>query len=640
MGFSCWDGMACDGWRGRTITNGRVWVGLRRLRLVIMGNAAYKPVTVEESWGRHAKAFGAEGDAASNGAALLAVFDQSQGNQQGVLVVTQRYLINYNPLSGSRRLRTRMEDTITCACYLASPLFTFKKRPGDEGTSNGLVVVGTSNGQVQVRRAHDYSVVRTIRTRKQLEEQFTRPKAKASGGRATAYKDDPAARRGGYSDRPGGSSGGGRARAPSSPSMHSTKSPRIKISFDDEEDLEELSMSPARVDSRKRGVSDTPPSQFHQTNPGTSAAMHAAAARRTAITPVTAVRTFRSKLGDWVITGDMRGTARIFNLSKGPEFVSCHRQGRPMDVVANASKTKREGSDGDRTVQSTHTASVASIAVWEREFPCLFIGYADGIVGQFNISTGTWIRNIEIPSANQPGPGKDVAKHNHSTNASHAVKMLFVSKEWDLLLGTTFVDKYLLVWDLKHFCSDAIDMTANLPRNSNTFNNSSMATSTFVDPGGKFLFVGFDDGGFTVNSLHFDPDERALTIIPVRIFATIGARLGKGKDMKQLPKWLQEKANAVQWLTSIEYDRFTDTLLTGDVCGVARMVHNTTGQMAVDTAAAAGGRTFETRSGSGSFSSPDLAGVDGESAFDAFVIDDEDMEDEEIEIDLDLDDDF
>ena len=108
--------------------------------------------------------------------------------------------------------------------------------------------------------------------------------------------------------------------------------------------------------------------------------------------------------------------------------------------------------------------------------------------------------------------------------------------------------------------------------------------------------------------------------------------------MKQLPKWLQEKANAVQWLTSIEYDRFTDTLLTGDVCGVARMVHNTTGQMAVDTAAAAGGRAFETRSGSGSFSSPDLAGVDGETAFDAFTIDGEDMEDEEIEIDLDLDD--
>ena len=67
-----------------------------------MGNTAnYRQVTVEESWSKHAKAFGADDDyvAATNGAAMCCFYDQSQGENQGVIVVTQRYLINYNPLT-------------------------------------------------------------------------------------------------------------------------------------------------------------------------------------------------------------------------------------------------------------------------------------------------------------------------------------------------------------------------------------------------------------------------------------------------------------------------------------------------------------------------------------------------------------
>ena len=36
---------------------------------------------------------------------MCCVYDQSQGENQGVIVVTQRYLINYNQLTGSRRLQ-------------------------------------------------------------------------------------------------------------------------------------------------------------------------------------------------------------------------------------------------------------------------------------------------------------------------------------------------------------------------------------------------------------------------------------------------------------------------------------------------------------------------------------------------------
>ena len=108
---------------------------------------------------------------------MCCVYDQSQGENQGVIVVTQRYLINYNPLTGSRRLRIRLEGTVTCATYIKNPLYTFKRKNNnsmvDQNLSNGLIVIGTSNGLIQIRRADDFSVVRNIRTRKQLELQFT-----------------------------------------------------------------------------------------------------------------------------------------------------------------------------------------------------------------------------------------------------------------------------------------------------------------------------------------------------------------------------------------------------------------------------------------------------------------------------------
>ena len=70
-------------------------------------------------------------------------------------------------------------------------------------------------------------------------------------------------------------------------------------------------------------------------------------------------------------------------------------------------------------------------------------------------------------------------------------------------------------------------------------------------------------------------------LIPIRIFATVGQRF-KPKDGDKLPMWLKKQVNKVQLLNTIYFDRFTDTLLTGDVCGVARMVHRASGEMAVE----------------------------------------------------------
>ena len=140
-----------------------------------------------------------------------------------------------------------------------------------------------------------------------------------------------------------------------------------------------------------------------------------------------------------------------------------------------------------------------------------------------------------------------VYTHNkHKSVDQNIVKTYGLFVIIGVLLGTTFADKYLMMWDLETYTSTAIDMTANLPRNSGTFNNSSMATSTFVEPGGKFLFVGFDDGGFTVNSLHFDTGTRELTLIPIRIFATVAQRF-KPKDSDKLPSWLKKQVNKVQF---------------------------------------------------------------------------------------------
>ena len=202
----------------------------------------------------------------------------------------------------------------------------------------------------------------------------------------------------------------------------------------------------------------------------------------------------------------------------------------------------------------------------------------------------------------------------HTSNTSRAIKMLRMLPQYKILLGTTFADKYLMMWDLETYGSTKIDMTANLPRNSATFNNSSMATSTYVEPGGKFLFVGFDDGGFTVNSIHFDAGKRQLTLIPIRIFATVGQRL-KPKNVDKLPAWLKKQMDKVQLLNTIHFDRFTDTLLTGDVCGVARMVHHASGEMAVEDLKqnkdlASRSNKFESRARSFSNISSDSGGAD------------------------------
>jgi hypothetical protein len=515
-----------------------------------------------------------------------------------------------------------MNETITCASYLANPLYAFKRKKGEESISNGLVLIGTSAGLVQVRRAHDYAVVRTIRTRKQLEEQFTRPTA-------------------GRNRSPGTSKSSlGRGRATSSSRVGSSTN-RVRIAFDDEDDMEDLSDSPRRAD-RKRGLSDSPMYTGRKNlSPGAggqgSPAPHGgggegqAPVRRSSVVPVTVIGTFRSKMGDWVIVGDIRGTTRIFKLSKGPEIISCYRHARAGNKRGEAGAG--EGTDGGGgSSGQDHIPSVTSLAFWERDFPCLYVGYADGLVGQFNVTTGTWMRGMELPVYDPAcGPGPQPGDVSSAPRAAvkvtkQAVKMLTVLPQWKVLLGTTFVDKYLMFWDLSHHSSVAIDMTANLPRNSSTFNNSSMATSTFIDPGGKFLFVGFDDGGFTVNSMHFDADRRELTIIPVRLFATIGARLKKGPNSKKLPDWIKRN-NSVQWLTAIKFDRFTDTLLTGDVCGVARMVHSATGETAVE--GAKGSSHFETR-GDSFDEDQDPFSIQGE----------EEDGDEEIEIDLDLDMDF
>ena len=49
--------------------------------------------------------------------------------------------------------------------------------------------------------------------------------------------------------------------------------------------------------------------------------------------PATALLCCRTKSGDQVIVGDLKGTTRIFNLSKGPEIISLYRHVRVTDNV-------------------------------------------------------------------------------------------------------------------------------------------------------------------------------------------------------------------------------------------------------------------------------------------------------------------
>ena len=85
--------------------------------------------------------------------------------------------------------------------------------------------------------------------------------------------------------------------------------------------------------------------------------------------------------------------------------------------------------------------------------------------------------------------------------------------------------------------------------------------------------------------------------------------------MDKLPVWLKKQMDKVQLLNTIHFDRFTDTLLTGDVCGVARMVHHASGEMAVEDLKqnkdlASRSNKFESRARSFSNISSDSGGAD------------------------------
>ena len=193
--------------------------------------------------------------------------------------------------------------------------------------------------------------------------------------------------------------------------------------------------------------------------------------------------------------------------------------------------------------------------------PSPFNTYSIGDNANTTGNTTSQKNSMKISSKTKVEKGK--------SKASRAIKMLRVLPQYKILLGTTFADKYLMMWDLETYTSTAIDMTANLPRNSGTFNNSSMATSTFVEPGGKFLFVGFDDGGFTVNSLHFDTDTRELERIvnPYTLFNKIfyddTQEDYSNHDVEQYrDKYV--KLIVVNKKDLYAFDKFVDRLLTAD----------------------------------------------------------------------------
>ena len=180
---------------------------------------------------------------------MCCVYDQSQGENQGVIVVTND-IYQYNPLTGSRRLRIRLEGTVTCATYIKNPLYTFKRKNSnsmvDQNLSNGLIVIGTSNGSIQIRRSGDFSIMRNIRTRKQLELQF----------QTFNWKNSSSSRRnsgnfGGFNSSNSGRGIGERARSASN-SLNNAN--RIRISFDDEEDLESLSESQLQFLQKNRSI--------------------------------------------------------------------------------------------------------------------------------------------------------------------------------------------------------------------------------------------------------------------------------------------------------------------------------------------------------------------------------------------------
>ena len=141
--------------------------------------------------------------------------------------------------------------------------------------------------------------------------------------------------------------------------------------------------------------------------------------------PATAVLCCRTKSGDQVVVGDLKGTTRIFKLSKGPEIISLYRHAKVNDAAnesdedlghpgdktdsahvmvetdINASPTTKDRNRDSYTFSENpsvvdRVASVSSLAYWERQYSCIFVGYADGLIGQFNVTAGGMDAGYEI----------------------------------------------------------------------------------------------------------------------------------------------------------------------------------------------------------------------------------------------------
>ena len=178
------------------------------------------------------------------------------------------------------------------------------------------------------------------------------------------------------------------------------------------------------------------------------------------------------KTGDQVIVGDLKGTTRIFKLSKGPEIISLYRHTKVNDAAndpdedlgylrdkvdssqdmaeadLNSSPTTKGSNRDSYTFTESSSvvdrvASVSSLAYWERQYSCIFVGYADGLTGQFNATAGAWMRGMKSPRKNRLMV-RSIA-HRQKTHFQYiikAIKMLRMLPQYKILLGTTFADKY------------------------------------------------------------------------------------------------------------------------------------------------------------------------------------------------------
>lgn len=232
--------------------------------------------------------------------------------------------------------------------------------------------------------------------------------------------------------------------------------------------------------------------------------------------------------------------------------------------------SREHGGRGPAAELERLPSAVTSLTFCAGIFRHLIVGYADGGLHVFNLDSNTYVRELRMEGGETKETEEETAAKATRKEGGKPVLFLECVPEWDVLLSSEVSDGVLAVWGMDVWEPQLLELTLNQQLQQPKGTQAPQPTCMCFGAGRHFLFLGFDDGCFTAFQLQRVPQAGAgaaysFALRPLREFRpSAGPQPGMGPP-------------PVRWLTTLWYYAPADCLVTGDICGVTRVVDGVTG---------------------------------------------------------------